>query len=55
MDFNAGALLEGAGFETASQALLDLVIDVASGQASKSETSLGRESEFIPWQPGGIL
>ena len=55
MDFNAGALLEGAGFEAASQALLDLVIETASGKASKSETSPGRESEFIPWQPGGIL
>ena len=55
MDFNAGVLLEGGGFETASQALLDLVIEVASGKPSKSETSSGRESEFIPWQPGGIL
>lgn len=55
MDFNAGALLEGAEFETASLALLDLVIEIASGKASKSETSPGRESEFIPWQPGGIL
>jgi altronate hydrolase len=55
MDFNAGVLLEGVGFEAASQALLDLVIDIASGKASKSETSSGRESEFVPWQPGGIL
>jgi len=55
MDFNAGTLLEGAGFDSASQALLDLVIETASGRASKSETSPGRESEFIPWQPGGIL
>jgi altronate hydrolase len=55
MDFNAGILLEGAGFETAAQALLDLVIEIASGKTSKSELSPGRESEFIPWQPGGIL
>jgi altronate hydrolase len=55
MDFNAGVLLEGAGFEATSQALLDLVIDIASGKASKSETSPARESEFVPWQPGGIL
>ena len=55
MDFNAGVLLEGTGFEAASQALLELVIEVASGKPSKSETSPGRESEFIPWQPGGIL
>jgi altronate hydrolase len=55
MDFNAGVLLEGTGFEAASQALLDLVSETASGRTSKSETSPGRESEFIPWQPGGIL
>lgn len=55
MDFNAGGLLEGTNFEVASQALLDLVIETASGKVSKSETSSGRESEFIPWQPGGIL
>jgi altronate hydrolase len=55
MDFNASVLLEGTGFEAASQALLELVIETASGKASKSEASSGRESEFIPWQPGGIL
>jgi altronate hydrolase len=55
MDFNAGILLEGGGFEDTAQALLDLTIDIASGRDSKSETSPGRESEFIPWQPGGIL
>jgi altronate hydrolase len=55
MDFNAGILLEGTGYETASQALLDLVIETASGKRTKSEASPARESEFIPWQPGGIL
>jgi altronate hydrolase len=55
MDFNAGILLEGAGFEATSQALLELVVETASGKVSKSETSPGREGEFIPWQPGGIL
>jgi len=55
MDFNAGVLLEEAGFDTTSQELLDLVIETASGKASKSEATPGRESEFIPWQPGGIL
>ncbi len=55
MDFNAGVLLEGTGFESAARSMLDLVIETASGKPSKSEAALGRESEFIPWQPGGIL
>lgn len=55
MDFNAGVLLEGVGFEAASRSLLDLVVETASGNPSKSESTLERESEFIPWQPGGIL
>jgi altronate dehydratase len=55
MDFNAGVLLEGVGFEAASRSLLDLVVETASGNPSKSEATLERESEFIPWQPGGIL
>ena len=55
MDFNAGELLEGKGFGESARSLLDLVIETASGQCSKSEAFLERESEFIPWQPGGIL
>jgi altronate dehydratase len=55
MDFDAGVLLEGSGFETAAHSLLDLVIETASGKRTKSEATLERESEFIPWQPGGIL
>jgi altronate hydrolase len=61
MDFNAGVLLEGSAFEavpvfsTVARSLLDLVIETASGKPSKSEATLERESEFIPWQPGGIL
>lgn len=55
MDFDASLLLEGADFDAARRSLLDLVIETASGKQSKSETSPERESEFIPWQPGGIL
>ncbi len=55
MDFNAGVLLEGGEFAAASQELLGLVIEAASGKKTKSELQGGRESEFIPWQPGGIL
>jgi altronate hydrolase len=50
MDYNAGALLEGANMDTAAEELLDLVIGAASGVQTKSEISSFREEEFIPWQ-----
>ena len=55
MDFNAGQLLEGTGWEDATQALLERVIVVASGQRTLSETHGRSELEFVPWQPDEVL
>jgi altronate hydrolase len=55
MDFNAGRVLEGVATETAAAELLDLVIDVASGQPSKSEAQGVGEAEFSPWDLGEAL
>jgi altronate dehydratase len=55
MDVNAGRVLEGAPVEQAADGLLNLIIDVASGQPSKSEAQGVGEAEFIPWQIGGML
>jgi altronate hydrolase len=55
MDFNAGQLLEGSSWEDASQALLDLLVAVASGQRTRSETHGLSENEFVPWQPDLFL
>ena len=55
MDFNAGVVLEEADMRWAAAQLLDLVIDVASGQPSKSEAQGLGELEFTPWHLGGTL
>jgi altronate hydrolase len=55
MDFDAGIILEGDQMEAAAEDLLDLMIDSASGQRTKSEWSGFREGEFVPWQPGAVL
>jgi altronate hydrolase len=55
MDLNAGQILEGTPMETVAAELLELVIDVASGQPSKSESQDVGEAEFNPWSIGGVL
>lgn len=55
MDFNAGQVLDGADMQATADALLDLLIDVASGQPSKSEAQGVGEAEFLPWNLGGTL
>src|SRR5512136_2697416 len=46
MDVNAGRVLEGVTMEQAAAELFELVIDVASGQPSKSEAQGVGEAEF---------
>ncbi len=55
MDFNAGQIMDGESMPVAADALLDLVIRVASGQRTKSEDQGLPEYEFVPWQPGTII
>ncbi len=56
MDLNAGRLLEpGVDPEGLAAELLDLIIAVASGQASKSERLYVGEGEFMPWIPTGTI
>jgi altronate hydrolase len=55
MDLNAGQVLEGANVERVADELFDLVIAVASGQPSKSESQGVGEAEFCPWYLGGLL
>jgi altronate dehydratase len=55
MDYNAGKLLEGVDWESASQELLEKVIAVASGKRTKSEAHGRSELEFVPWQPDEVL
>jgi altronate hydrolase len=55
MDYNAGRMLDGIPMEQCGAELLDMLIAVASGQLSKSEAQGVGESEFNPWNQGGIL
>lgn len=55
IDFDAGRILEGAHMDDLAEKLLDLVVDVASGQPSKSEAQGIGEAEFVPWVPEGTL
>jgi altronate hydrolase len=55
MDLNAGRVLEGVALEEVAAELLDLVIAVASGQQTKSESQNIGEAEFVPWNVEGTL
>ena len=55
MDFNAGRILDGENMDALATELIDMVIAVASGQASKSEALGIGEAEFNPWHLGETL
>jgi altronate hydrolase len=55
MDYNAGRALEGEDMNDMAAELLDLVIEVASGNLSKSEELGFGEPEFSPWLLGELL
>ncbi|HEV3165180.1 MAG TPA: altronate dehydratase family protein [Isosphaeraceae bacterium] len=55
MDLNAGTILEGEPVESVGGRILDLILDVASGQPTKSEAQGVGEEEFAPWHIGPTL
>jgi altronate hydrolase len=55
MDLDAGPILEGEPVEVVGGRLFDLILDVASGQETKSERSGVGEEEFAPWSIGPTL
>jgi altronate hydrolase len=55
MDVNAGKVLDGVPMKDVADALLDVMIAVASGLPSKSEAQGVGEEEFNPWNLGGML
>lgn len=55
MDVNAGKILEGVPMQAVGDEILEKIIAIASGQASKSEAQGIGEEEFQPWNLGGIL
>ena len=56
MDLNAGEILDGdSDFPASTAALLDMVIEVASGKLTKSEAFGMGEVEFVPWNPFSMV
>src|SRR4051794_22370709 len=55
MDINAGTILEGESVEDAGRRLFDLILEVASGQRTRSEAAGIGEEEFAPWFIGPQL
>jgi altronate hydrolase len=56
IDFNAGDILDGTSdFAASTEALFEMLIDVASGTETKSEAFGIGASEFVPWNPFGFV
>jgi altronate hydrolase len=55
MDLNAGTILEGESVESVGRRMFDLILDVASGQRTRSEAQGVGEEEFAPWHIGPTL
>jgi altronate hydrolase len=55
MDFNCGEVLDGsASIEDLGKAFFQMLLDTASGKASRSEIHGYGQNEFVPWQIGAI-
>ena len=56
MDVNAGTIVsDNSSIEEVGKEIFDLVVNVASGQKSKSEKQGLGDLEFVPWQIGATM
>lgn len=55
MDVNCGEVLDGVSLEAKGQEIFDLMLRVASGEETKSETQGFGAVEFVPWQIGAVM
>ncbi len=55
MDMDAGPILEGEPVEAVGRRLFEMILDVASGEPTKSEQQGVGEEEFAPWTIGPTL
>ena len=56
MDVNCGVIADGnKSIHQVGQEIFDLMLDVASGKPSKSESHGFGDLEFIPWQIGAVM
>ncbi|CAO3438227.1 Altronate dehydratase (EC 4.2.1.7) [Azospirillum argentinense] len=55
MDLNCGGIIDGSdSISEAGERIFELIIAVASGQKSLSETFDYGDNEFVPWQLGAV-
>ena len=56
MDINAGDMLTGGvTLEAKGREIYQTLLDVASGQVTKSEAQGLGDYEFVPWQIGAVM
>lgn len=55
MDIDAGTILEGVPIEVVGSRIFEEIIQVASGQKTKSELQGVGDDEFAPWLVGPVL
>ncbi len=55
MDIDCGAILEGASIAEIGRRILDQLVEVASGEQTKSEALGMGDEEFDPWMPGPTM
>ncbi len=55
MDINCGDILDGVSIDEKGAEIFRVILDVASGQRTKSEELGYGDAEFIPWQVGATM
>ncbi len=55
MDLDAGRILAGSSVQAIGQEIFEMMLDVASGQPTKSESQGLGDEEFVPWMIGPVL
>jgi altronate hydrolase len=55
MDLDCGRIVSGAPLSLIGRDIFDLMLAVASGQKTKSETLGYGDHEFVPWRLGAVL
>ncbi|MBV9246199.1 MAG: altronate dehydratase [Methylobacteriaceae bacterium] len=55
MDINCGDVLDGVSIEQKGREIFDKILQVASGEHSKSEALGYGDAEFVPWQIGATM
>ena len=55
MDVDAGVILAGTPVETVGKQIFEMILNVASGEKTKSEQHGVGEEEFAPWSIGPTL